>query len=194
MGTAPLYQGFFRMVALTLRHRLYSGGWSAPMTREVFERGDAVAILLYDPDRDVVVLVEQFRVGTLRHGGPHWMVEVVAGIQDDGESAEDVARREAREEAGCPVGAVERISTFYPSPGGCTERITLFCGRVDSRGITGIHGLAEEHEDIRVLPVPAEAAIDALDRDLIRNGITLVALGWLARHRGRLRREWAGLA
>lgn len=191
MERRTAFQGFFRVLEYRLRHRLYRGGWSEPMTRELFDRGDAVAILLYDPDRDAVVLVEQFRVGTLPGPGPYWMVEVVAGILDPGETAEQVARREAEEEAGCTVREIERVASFHPSPGGCSETITLFCGRVDSRGVGGTHGLAEEHEDIRVLVVPADRAIADLDRDVYRNAITIVGLGWLARHRARLRAAWA---
>lgn len=188
------FQGFFRVLEYTLRHRLYRGGWSGVMKRELFDRGDAVGILLYDPDQDTVVLVEQFRIGTLPGPGPHWMVEVVAGILDPGETPEQVARRESIEEAGCTVREIERLGSFYPSPGGCSEVITLFCGRVDSRGIGGIHGLPAEHEDIRVLVIPAEEAIAGLDRDAYRNGITIIGLGWLARHRARLRAQWVGVA
>lgn len=187
-----LYQGFFRMIEVKLRHRLYRGGWSKVMSRELFDRGDAVGILLYDPERDSVVMVEQIRMGTITRPGPHWMVELVAGIIDKDESEEQVARREVVEEADCEVLEIERIGSFYPSPGGSTEVITLFCGRVDSRNVGGFHGLEEEHEDIRVVVLPAEEAIAALDRDEYRNAITIVGLAWLGRHRQRLRAQWGG--
>lgn len=185
------YQGFFRLTEIRLRHRLYAGGWTAPFTRELFDRGHAVVVLLFDPMRDAVVLVEQFRVGTLNGGGPHWLLEAVAGIVEDGESPEDVARREAVEEAGCTIRRIERVATYFPSPGGCSETITLFCGEVDSTGVGGVHGLADEHEDIRVVVMDADKAVALLDRDVLLNGAIIIALGWLARHRDRLRREWA---
>jgi len=189
--TKPLYSGFFSMMLYRLRHRLFRGGWSGEMTREVFLRTPAVAVLLYDPDRDAVVLVEQFRVGALAAGREPWMIEVVAGIVEPGESPEQVARREALEEAGCTVREIVPIADFQPSPGGCSEVITLLCGRVDARGIGGIHGLPDEHEDIRVTVVPADEAIAGLDAGLYKNGIALVALGWLARNRADLRQRWS---
>lgn len=188
------YQGFFRLLEYTLRHRLFRGGWSPPFTRELFDRGPAVAVLLYDPIKDTVVLVEQFRVGTLGSPGPYWMLETVAGIVDPGETPEQVARREALEEAGCTVTALERIGSYFPSPGGSSEVITLFCGRTDSHGAGGIHGLPDEHEDIRVVVLPALETVEMLDRNELRNAATIIAVGWLARHRDRLRAAWSGVA
>ncbi len=194
LGCETAYKGFFSLLRYRLRHRLFRGGWSPPFTRELFERGHAVAVLLYDPEQDAVVLVEQFRIGTIATAGPHWMLETVAGIVDPGETPEQVARREALEEAGCAVTALEPIATYYPSPGGSSETLTVFCGRVDSRGAGGVHGLADEHEDIRVVVLPAEEAIARLDRDELRNASTVIAVAWLARHRERLRRAWLGPA
>lgn len=185
------YRGFFRVDVFRLRHRLFAGGWSGEMSRELFDRGHAAAVLLYDPGRDAVVLVEQFRVGALAADREPWLVEAVAGIVDPGETPEQVARRESVEEAGCTVSDLVLIGEFLPSPGGCSEVITLYCGRVDSAGAGGLHGLAEENEDIRVLVLPADEAVARADRNEIRNGVTLVALHWLARHRLSLRRRWA---
>ena len=187
-----VYKGFFRIDRYRLRHRLFAGGWSTELSREVFERGSAVALLLYDPDRDAVVLIEQFRLAARLAGFSPWQIEVVAGILDhEGEGEEAVARREAMEEAGLAIdGPLLPIHRFLTSPGGTTETVTLFCGRVDSREAGGIHGLADEHEDIRVVVKPYREAIGLLRRGKIENAFALLALHWLAANRRRLRREW----
>lgn len=186
------YQGFFRVDRYRLRHRLYGGGWSAELTREVFERGRAVGLLLYDPRRDAVVLVEQFRLAAHLAGFSARQLEIVAGIVDDaGEAETAVARREAKEEAGLVVeGELVPIHRFLTSPGGTTETVALFCGRVDASRAGGIHGLADEHEDIKVVVKPY-AEIQRLRRaGAIDNAFTLIALYWLAANRARLRRLW----
>jgi ADP-ribose pyrophosphatase len=118
------FQGFFRVDRLTLRHRLYRGGWSGPLKRELFMRRDAVAALPYDPQRGEILLVEQFRVGALEWRDSPWCLEMIAGIADkEGESAEDLIRREAMEEAGIVLGEMEQIADYMPSPGGSNERL-----------------------------------------------------------------------
>jgi ADP-ribose pyrophosphatase len=186
------YQGFFRIDRYRLRHRRYDGGMSPPLAREVFERGRAVAVLLYDPEADAVVLVEQFRLPAHLAGFPAWQLEVVAGIVDrPGESERDVARREAEEEAGIAIiGEPLPIHRFLTSPGGTTETIDLFCARVDSRGAGGIHGLADEDEDIRVVVMDYREAIRRLRRDAIANAFAIIALYWLTQNRAKLRRRW----
>ena len=186
------YQGYFRVDRYRLRHRLFAGGWSAPIDREVFERGHSVAVLPYDPAEDAIIVIEQFRVGAYAAGRKPWLTECVAGIIDKGETPEDVARREAREEMGRGLGRIEKIADFIYTPGGSSEVCWLFAGEVDSRAASGIHGLAEEHEDISVRVVPADVAIDWLDSGAIDNAVMLIAISWLARHRDRLRREWTG--
>lgn len=185
------YQGFFRIDRYRLRHRLYSGGWTPEFTREVFERGHAAGILLYDPDRDAVVLIEQFRLPAHLAGCSGWQVEIVAGIVGEGEADPDVARREAREEAGLDIiGELVPVHRSLTSPGGSTEIIELFCGRVDARGAGGIFGLADEHEDIKALVLSYRAAMRLARGGGIQNGPTLLALYWLAANRARLRRLW----
>ncbi len=147
-----VYQGFFRIDHFRLRHRLYAGGWSPELSREIFLRHDAAAILLYDPQRDTLVFIEQFRLAAHLAGFPAWQLEIVAGIIDTDEPAAAVARREAQEEAGLSViGEILPIHRFLPSPGGSTETVDLFCGRVDAGKAGGIHGLADESEDIKVV-------------------------------------------
>jgi ADP-ribose pyrophosphatase len=175
-----------------LRHKLYRGGWSAEFEREIFERGRTVGILLYDPDRDEVVLVEQFRLAAYLADTPAWMIEIVAGIVDkEGESEIALARRETREEAGLElIGEPIFVHRFLPSPGACTETIDLFVGRVDASKADGIHGLVDENEDIKVVVLHFDEAMRQVRADAIKNGPTLLALYWLATERERLRREW----
>jgi ADP-ribose pyrophosphatase len=186
------YQGFFRVDRYRLRHRVYGGGWSPELTREVFERGRTVGILLYDPDIDTVVLVEQFRLPAHLAGFAAWQTEIVAGIVDrPGEAEAAVARREAREEAGLSViGEMVPIHRYMTTPGGSTEVIDLFCGRVDARDAGGIHGLVEEHEDIKVVALAWRVAARRLRAGGFQNGPTVLALTWFGVHHARLRRLW----
>lgn len=184
------YKGFFQLDSYQLRHRAFDGGWSPILSREVFERGHAAAILLYDPGPDQVVLVEQFRPGALAAGIEPWLIETVAGIIEAGEDPEDVAIREAREESGSEVSEIVRIGTFILSPGGCSERVTIYCGRVDSRGLGGIHGLAEEGEDIAVRVMPLDDALAKLESGAISAAVAVIPLQWLALNRDRLRQRW----
>lgn len=182
-----LHQGFFRLEAMELRHRLFEGGWSKPMHREVHHRRDAVGVLLYDPARDALVLVEQFRAGAFDDPVSPWKLELVAGLVEQDESLEEVARREALEESGCMVGPLTLMHTYYPSPGACNERVTLFCGLVDTQGMGGIHGLDEEHEDIRVHVVSFPTAWELLIQGRLDNAMCLIGLHWLAGQRASLR-------
>lgn len=185
------YKGFFQVHKYRLRHQTFAGGWTDVMERELFARRPAVGVLLYDPRLDVVVLIEQFRIGALGAGINPWMLEVVAGIIDgENESPEDVARREAMEEAGRTITRLEKLYDFLPSPGGCDERVILYCGQVDAVGAGGIHGLAAEHEDIKVVVLPVAEAIRRMDENRIGNCTTISALAWLARFHQDLRRRW----
>lgn len=184
------YRGYFRIDRYLLRHRMHDGGWTTPLMREVFERGQTVAVLPYDPVADTVVLIEQFRIGAYAAGLEPWLTEVVAGTIEAGEDAEDVARREVLEEAGCSVTALERIGTFLLSSGASSETTVMYCGRVDSRGVGGIHGLPHEGEDILVSVVPADDAIARVASGAIANGYAVIPLQWLALNRERLRKKW----
>jgi ADP-ribose pyrophosphatase len=187
---ATLYQGFYRMDRYRLRHRRFDGGWSGIMSREVLVRPPAAAVLPYDPLRDAVVLIEQFRIGALAAGAEPWLVEVVAGVIEPGETPESVVRREAVEEAGCTIAALEPIGRVLPSPGGDAELIHLYCGRVDSAGLGGLHGVADEHEDIRAFVLPFAEAYRRVIEAPVTNANALIALQWLALNRERLRRLW----
>ncbi len=190
------YQGFARIDRYRLKHRLYAGGWSEEMQREIFNRKNAVGILLYDPHRDVIILIEQFRLAAHLAEMPAWQLEIVAGIFDhEGESAADVAQREAKEEAGMTIlGDPHFIHRYMPSSGACTELVDLYCGRVDARDAGGLHGLAGEHEDIKVVPMKFAEAMKRVEADQIQNGLTLLALYWLSANRTKLRKHWKALA
>lgn len=190
LAREPAFEGYFRIDRYRLRHRLFAGGWSGEVVREVFERGHAAALLPYDPKRDTVVLIEQFRIGAYAAGEPAWLTEVVAGIIEKDETPEAVARRETVEEAGLKIGALEPVATFFVSPGGTTQTTALFVGRVDSAGAGGIHGLDAENEDIRVTAMPFGEALAMCADGRIREAATLIALQWLALNRERLREAW----
>ena len=182
--------GYFRIDRLRLRFPLYEGGMSREVEREVLERGQVAAVLLVDPDRDCVVLIEQFRPGPYAAGEPPWLIEAVAGVIEGGESAEELARREAREEANCEITDLFPIMRFFTSPGASTESVALFCGRVDSSDAGGVHGLAEEGEDIRVLVVSVDEALALLGEGRIVNAKTIIALQWLASNYDKVRKRW----
>ena len=181
------HQGFFRLDRLTLRHRRFDGGWTPALKREVLIRDPAVAVLPYDPVLDRVVLIEQFRAGDYAAGRRGWMTEIVAGIADPGEAPEDVARRETLEETGLAVDDLEFVAEFLPSPGGSSEVVRVYCGRVDAASAGGTHGVDGESEDIRVVTLSADEALAWLDSGQVDNAVTLIGLLWLGRHRDRLR-------
>ncbi len=184
------YDGFFAVDRYRLRHALFAGGMGQEIVREVFERGHAAAVLPYDPVRDEVVLIEQFRIGAHAGGRPPWLIEIVAGIIEDGETPADVARREAKEEAGCEIGRLEVVGNIIVSPGGSSEVVSIYCGETAAKGIGGVHGLAHEGEDIRVQVVPAAVAFDMVRTGKIYGAPPVIALQWLALNHADLRQRW----
>lgn len=185
------YQGFYQLDRLHLRHELFAGGMGNEISREVFVRHDAVCMLPYDPQRDEVVLIEQFRVGVVGKTSNPWLIELVAGLIDKDEQPEQVAHREAQEEAGLDISALWPMTQYFPSPGGSTEFVHLFLGRCDSRGVGGLHGLVEEGEDIRVSVWAFEDALQAVRDGRISNAASIIALQWLALNRAEVRGLWS---
>ncbi len=185
-----VWSGHYAIRRLTLQHQRFAGGWSDPVTREVFERGDAVGVLPYDPVTDSLVLIEQFRPGAMRGDETPWMLELIAGVVEPNESDEDVVHREAMEEAACELSDLVPIATVFPSAGACSEQVRLFCGRVSKASIGGFHGLEDEGEDILVHSVARSDALQMLAQDRIPNGHTLIALQWLHIHGEKLRERW----
>ena len=180
-----------RIDTFRFRHRLFSREWSAERNYDVLRRGQAVAIVLYDPDHDRVVLVEQFRLPALLAGSSPWQLEAAAGLIDTDETPQAVAVRETHEETGLAViGEPILIQHYLSSAGNSDEGIFLFCGRVDSTAAAGVHGLPEEHEDIRVVVKTLAEVEILLDTGAIESGHSLIGLYWLLRHRDRLRRLW----
>ncbi|HCG8473246.1 TPA: ADP-ribose diphosphatase [Vibrio parahaemolyticus] len=184
-----VFEGFFKMVKYRFKHKLFAGGWSDVVEREMFERGHAAAILPYDPKTDQVVIIEQIRIGALEHEHP-WQLEIVAGMIDRDESAEEVIRREAEEEAGITVGRVASVTSYYPSSGGCSEKLDVFVGEVDASKAHGIHGLDYEDEDIRVHVLSREQAYQWVKDGIFENGASIIALQWLQLNHQELRSQW----
>ena len=190
LGREAAYDGYLKIQRLRMRHRLYAGGTSGEIAREVIERGHAVAVLPYDPVRDEVVMIEQLRIGALLRGdAAPWLLEVIAGVVEPGEEGHEVARRESLEEAGLTIDEVTEILTHYTSPGILTETITLYHATVDAASAGGVHSLAAEGEEIRVHVLGFEAALAALAEGRITSGPAVVALQWLALNRAALRGE-----
>ena len=187
LENSSCYQGFLSIDRLRLRHRLYQGGWSAPFTREVLRRNPGVGVLLYDPELDKVLMVEQFRAGCLDNGKGPWVLELVAGIVDAGESPEEVAIREVREETGIGTDRLIPVCDYYNSPGGSSERNTVYCAGFDAREAGGVFGLKEEHEDIRTVVLDRAAALEAVSAGCINNAMSIIALQWLSLNLPRVR-------
>lgn len=185
-----LYSGFFSMELYRFRHRLFNGEMSGEIRREIFERGHAAVLLPFDPVRDEVVLVEQIRIAAYDVSVSPWLLEMVAGMIEEGESVEDVARREALEEAGLVVGRTKPVLSYLASPGGTSERLSIMVGEVDATTAEGIHGLADENEDIRVHVVSREQAYQWVEEGKIDNAASVIALQWLQLHYQTLRNEW----
>jgi len=184
------FQGYFRIARYLFRHSLYRGGLSGEVDREVFERGQAAAVLPYDPVRDEVVLIRQFRAGAFAAGRHPWCWEIVAGMIEEDETPQDVARREASEEASVKILDLVALYSLVLSPGACSETCNIFLGRIDATGVGGIHGLDSENEDILVQAMPFAEALALLSRDEIDNSAAVIALQWLALHRDGLRSRW----
>lgn len=182
-----VFQGFFRMDKLWLTHPRFDGGDMPVFTRELFIRGDATCVLPYDPERDEVVLLEQFRLGAMGRDQSPWLLELVAGMNEEGESPEDVAQREGQEEAGLTFSHLEKICDYLVSPGGSTELIHLYCGQISTRDAGGLYGMEHEHEDIRAHVFSAEEAIGMIVDGRINNAAAIIALQWLQINRPKLR-------
>ena len=185
-----LYSGFFSMDLYRFRHRLFNGEMSGEIRREIFERGHAAVLLPFDPVRDEVVLVEQIRIAAYDVSESPGLLEMVAGMIEEGETVEDVARREALEEAGLVVGRTKPVLSYLASPGGTSERLSIMVGEVDATTAEGIHGLADENEDIRVHVVSREQAYQWVEEGKIDNAASVIALQWLQLHYQTLRHEW----
>ena len=185
-----LFKGFFTLSELEIRHQLFAGGECPVLRRELLEKGDAVALLPYDPFRDEVVLVEQFRIGALNDPSGPWLIEVIAGYQEPGEDPETVAVREALEEADCHITHLQFIQRYYSTPGGSSEQIHLYFGITDTSALGGVHGLEAEGEDIRVRVISSKTAFEWLEEGKIDSAMPTIALQWFRLHHDELRHQW----
>jgi len=184
------FQGYFAMDRYRIRHRTFAGGWTAEITREIFERGHAVVVILYDPVRDEVAMIEQFRAGAYAAGQYPWLIECVAGIIEAGETPAQGAVREANEEAGVVPEEIIHIGKFIVTPGGSSETCELFCARVDASRIDGLHGLEHEGEDIRVFTLPVSKAYAMVKDGRINNSMAVISIQWLMLEREALKQRW----
>ena len=187
-----IYQGFFKLNKVQFKHKLFAGGWSGTVTRELLIKGAASAMVAYDPVLDNVVLVEQVRIGAYDPTSTQspWLLELIAGMVEEGETPESVALRESEEEAGAKISHMQHCLSVWDSPGGVLERIHIFVGKVDSTTVSGLHGLAEENEDIRVHVVSRETAYQWLCEGKIDNGIAVIGLQWLELNFRKLIDQW----
>lgn len=174
-----MFQGFFRISKLILRHRRFSGGWSQPISRELFERGEAVGVLLFDPDHHLVGLVEQFRVGALNEQHGPWQYEVVAGMVEPGETPTQVALRELKEEAGVDLTQLIPICNYLVSAGGTDEKMHMFCGLCNLQEQGGIFGVEGEAEDILFEVWSYADVLKAQAEGLFNSAAATIALQWL---------------
>lgn len=172
----PLYRGFFQLDACTVEHDRFDGG-SQMVVREHLERGDAVAVLLYDPVADEVLLLQQFRIGPAVRNEVPWLVEIVAGMIDAGESAEVAAMRETEEETGYRPSHLQHLGRYYSTPGGSSERIDLYYGELNKHDAAGDGGgMDHEQEDIHAFWLSREEAMQWLVEGRINSGAPMLAL------------------
>ncbi|KKL01868.1 ADP-ribose diphosphatase [Rheinheimera mesophila] len=191
LDQTTVFQGFFRIDSYTIQHKLFNGGWSGEVKRELFERGHAVIVLPYDVKNDSLVLIEQFRIGSLQNSHGPWLLEAIAGMIEQDETIEQVARRESEEEAGLRLTEFWPMLSYQSSPGGSTERIHLVLARLQQQVASGVFGLASEQEDIKVHSLPRKVAMQLLQDGKIDNAATVIALQWLALNLADVRKRWA---
>ncbi|OGO75342.1 MAG: ADP-ribose diphosphatase [Chromatiales bacterium RIFOXYA1_FULL_46_5] len=186
-----VFQGFFQIDSYKVKHKLFNGGWSAEVKRELFERGHAVIVLPYNVKNDSLVLIEQFRIGALQNPNGPWLLEAIAGMIEHGETVEQVAERESEEEAGLKLTEFWPMLSYQSSPGGSTERIYLVLARLTEVVESGVYGLASEQEDIKVHSLPRQMAMQLLQQGKIDNAATVIALQWLALNLEHVKARWA---
>ena len=187
-----VWDGRFPLQRVRFTYTRFDGTPSGVLTWELWRRHAGVAVLPYDSQPDCIALIEQFRLPALAAGLDPVMVECAAGLREIGEDPEAVARRETTEETSLQPDRFELICRTMLMQGGCDELMHYYAARVHlpKPEEAGMHGLVEEHENTRVLIMPAEQAFAMLDENRILNATAMICLWWLRHHRPRLRQEW----
>ena len=181
------YDGFIRIERADLAFEKFSGEMSGAVRRYRYHRGEVAAVMIYDSGRDRVLLIRQFRYAVHARTGDGWVTECVAGIQEKGESIEAVARREVLEETGLKLAGLELLAEYFFSPGACSDKVHLFLGAPeDPEQSLGVHGVAQEEEDIQACWVPLSQALEMARSGQIQDAKTLIGLHMLESrlHRG----------
>lgn len=200
LSKETVFQGYFQLDRYIFQHKLFEGGWGEEISREVLERGHAACCLLFDPDLDELVFIEQFRPGAYaalesrwldKEKDSPWQIEVVAGVIEENELPEDVIRRESVEESGCHISEIEFIHQYLVTSGCSSEAQMLYCGKIDANTAAGVHGLASEGENIRVFRLPVLEAVQWLDEGKFVNATILVAMYWFRQNHQRLKKKWS---
>ena len=173
-----IYDGFFKMNEITLKYKKYDGSWSNNVKRELFGGAQVSAVLPYDPVKKEIVLIQQFRPGTIFKDVDNYLNEIVAGIIDDGESPEIAAKRECLEETGCKIKKLIPIQGYFPAPGSSESFYHLFVGEIKTFDGERVMGLKNENEDILVKSYKIDEIKEKMHRGEFINGLTLVALQW----------------
>jgi len=190
LNEETIFKGFFQMKRIQVQHKLFDGTWSRVLSREMFERGHAVAVLPYDPNTQEFVLIEQFRLGAMATSDSPWLFEVIAGMIEPNEDPDEVCHRESFEEAGITLTGLQKVLTYLSSPGGTTERLHIYTAKTDATLARGVHGLASESEDIMVHRVKESEAREWLDNGKIDNAAAIIALQWFFLNKQKLLASW----
>jgi len=173
-----LFDGFFKMNEISLKYKKYDGSWSNEIKRELFGGAQVSAVLPFDPIKKKIVLIRQFRPGTISKNTNNYLNEIVAGIIDPGESPEIAAKRECLEETGYKIKKLTPIQGYFPAPGSSESFYHLFLGEVDSKNGKKIMGLDNENEDILVESFKVNQVKKMMQEGKFINGLTLIAIQW----------------
>jgi len=186
-----LYKGFFQVDLYQFEHALFMGGKSELISREILERGDAIAVLPYDPISDTVLLIEQIRIGAIKSKHSPWLLECIAGMTDGSDDYESVVKKEAYEEAGLNLTELEFMLSYLSSPGGTTERLHLYLARADLSDVeSGVYGLETEGEDIKTHVLSVDDALTRLNNGEMDNAATVICMQWLALNHEKMKHKW----
>ncbi|MBW4966207.1 NUDIX domain-containing protein [Pseudoalteromonas sp. CR1] len=186
-----LYKGFFQVDLYQFEHALFAGGKSKLISREILERGDAIAVLPYDPVSDTVLLIEQIRIGAIKSKHSPWLLECIAGMTDGSDDYESVVKKEAYEEAGLNLTELEFMLSYLSSPGGTTERLHLYLARADLSEVeSGVYGLETEGEDIKTHVLSVDDALARLNNGEMDNAATVICMQWLALNHEKMKHKW----